>query len=846
MKHLALLCLLCASAFAITKPTLPQLQVDTSIPPVTGKSIPVNAGADLQAAINAANPGDELVLQAGAVFIGNYELPNKNGSGWITIRSSNMSRLPVPGNRVAPADAANMPTVMAYGVSTAFHLSPGAHNYRLMGLEITERPGQSMNYGLIMAGDPNDPNPADLPNHIILDRCYVHGQVLSHIKFGWQMNGMYLAVVDSYFSEFHGLGQDTQAITGYMGQGPLKIVNNFLEGAGENVLFGGASDAIPNTITADVTFTGNYLYKPDTWRTQPLLPQVKNASAIASSTGTLAAGSYYYAVIAEGTLGTLDSLPGQAQSWRSAEVSSTLSTPGSITVAFTEAPYGDSADSRMADHYTICRTPDAPGSPSRTWTYFDYTPKTPSGPLSFVDDGTATPLSGFGEWPRQWAVKNLFECKNGERWLVQGNVMEGNWVSAQAGFSILFTPRNENPGPMAGNHVWDITFRDNVIRHVAGGINIGSEDDTMANITGIDITKLIPTERIWIYDNLFEDVNWAYNGNGVFFQSGPGAFAGLPGAEDVTLDHNTVFQNGNFAGLGDCCGLPMPNFTFTNNVFGEGSYGWFVSGHGQSLAALQSVMNPLVFTNNVWAGDPGPYQIPNNMFPSDFNSVGFVNYNNGNGGDYHLASSSPYKGQASDGTDPGANMDTLNAVIAQDILGQTAPAVVPNPTPTPVPVVTPPVVIPPVVLPPSIPTLWMRLISLNSGKCLTGQSDGTVQQYACSISSDAQLFTLIPAYDDNGKLLGYQFALKNGLSLDVWGASGSDGATVGQYAFKASGNEIFSLHQNAAGYFTITANHSGKCLDIAGVSKTNGAKLQQWGCGTGTNQQWSLNVQSVQ
>src|SRR5438309_77412 len=52
--------------FAAT-PQLPQAYVDTNIAdtPVTGNSIPVNAGDDLQAALNKANPGDEVVLQAG-------------------------------------------------------------------------------------------------------------------------------------------------------------------------------------------------------------------------------------------------------------------------------------------------------------------------------------------------------------------------------------------------------------------------------------------------------------------------------------------------------------------------------------------------------------------------------------------------------------------------------------------------------------------------------------------------------------------------------------------------------------------------------------------------------------
>ena len=51
-------------------------------------TLTVNAGGDLQAAINAAQPGDTILLQAGAVFTGNYTLPAKGGSSYITIRSA--------------------------------------------------------------------------------------------------------------------------------------------------------------------------------------------------------------------------------------------------------------------------------------------------------------------------------------------------------------------------------------------------------------------------------------------------------------------------------------------------------------------------------------------------------------------------------------------------------------------------------------------------------------------------------------------------------------------------------------------------------------------------------------
>lgn len=39
-------------------------------------------------------------------------------------------------------------------------------------------------------------------------------------------------------------------------------------------------------------------------------------------------------------------------------------------------------------------------------------------------------------------------------------------------------------------------------------------------------------------------------------------------------------------------------------------------------------------------------------------------------------------------------------------------------------------------------------------------------------------------------------------------------------------------------YFEIVARHSGKCLDVSGVSSANGANVIQWDCHGGTNQQW--------
>jgi hypothetical protein len=72
-------------------------------------------------------------------------------------------------------------------------------------------------------------------------------------------------------------------------------------------------------------------------------------------------------------------------------------------------------------------------------------------------------------------------------------------------------------------------------------------------------------------------------------------------------------------------------------------------------------------TNNVFAGVtkafPASKWPGGNFFPATVNDVGFVNFNNGNGGDYHLHVGSPYKGAASDRRDPGADIDALDAAL---------------------------------------------------------------------------------------------------------------------------------------------------------------------------------------
>ena len=74
-------------------------------------TIAVPAGGDLQAALNAAQPGDVITLAPGATYTGNFVLPNKGAiTDYITVRSAAPdSSLPPPGVRMTPAYAAHAP-----------------------------------------------------------------------------------------------------------------------------------------------------------------------------------------------------------------------------------------------------------------------------------------------------------------------------------------------------------------------------------------------------------------------------------------------------------------------------------------------------------------------------------------------------------------------------------------------------------------------------------------------------------------------------------------------------------------------------------------------------------------
>ncbi len=546
------------------------IQSDLRATPAPGKTLMVRAGQDPSEAISKASCGDTIQLQAGATFT-SLDLPEKkcDDSHWIIIRTSAPdSKLPPEGTRLTPcfAGVSSLPGRPAFqcpsaenvlakiefagkGGSGPVLLEPGANHYRLIGLEVTRAQSRAVVYNLI------GPNKG-AADHVILDRLWIHGTpqdetvrgvMLSHVR--------YVAVVDSYLSDFHcvaktGACVDSQAVAGGLGDdpmGPFKIVNNFLEAAGECILLGGDR---ATTTPSDIEIRHNHLFKPLNW------------------------------------------LRGQA---------------------------------------------------------------------GFVGGVDGSPF----------IVKNLFELKNAQRVLFEGNILENTWGGfSQAGFAILLTPKNQAMGMSnvcPACLVTDVTIRNCWISHVASGFQLGngvSSNGGAAKDGG----------RYSIHDVVVDDIQpGLYNGFGAFAQISmtPGTSAS-PRLHDVSIDHVTAFPARSLFIIGGPIVDPrMSGLSITNSIFTTSAQPISTTGGGvdKNCSAMPQRKSPevvfhdcfssYVFHHNVIIGGGGGWP-KDNKTPASLADVGFVSHKNGTGGDYRLSPGSKFKHAASDQKDVGADLDAID------------------------------------------------------------------------------------------------------------------------------------------------------------------------------------------
>lgn len=243
---------------------LPSYTPTAARPPTsnTARTIRVAAGGNLQAAIDTARRGDVILLAPGATYAGNYVCKAKPGTGWVTIRTDGAS--PVLGVRATPADAPAMARVFSGNSAPAFECGQGVRGYRFeaLNVECSNAGPPAINYNCIAFGDTHATSYTAQGGNFVVANSWVHGSSTTNMQRCIGLNSDTTAIVDSWISDCHAAGFDSQAIAGWNGPGPYLIENNYLEGAGENVMFGGADPDINGLIPSDITIRGNHFFKP--------------------------------------------------------------------------------------------------------------------------------------------------------------------------------------------------------------------------------------------------------------------------------------------------------------------------------------------------------------------------------------------------------------------------------------------------------------------------------------------------------------------------------------------------------------------------------------------------------
>ena len=255
------------------------------------KIIRVPKGANLQAAIDQADSGDVIELESGAVY-DSITLPKKNISDFITIRSSKAAQLPEE-KRVTPEQAKLMAQIVTKGKNVpAITAENAAHHYRFVGIEFTTQTDDHTQ-NLIFLGVPE--KLAEVAHHIEFDRCFIHSQAKSVTIRGIAVNSADTIIKNSYFQGFAYPQQETQAICGWTGTKNVSVLNNYIEGGAENVMFGGSDPKSADLIPSDIEVRGNHFNKPAEWKdkfTTKCLFELKDAKRV-KFTGNYLENNWY-------------------------------------------------------------------------------------------------------------------------------------------------------------------------------------------------------------------------------------------------------------------------------------------------------------------------------------------------------------------------------------------------------------------------------------------------------------------------------------------------------------------------------------------------------------------------
>lgn len=259
---------------------LPRVWLNPAPPPVV-RTVNVTACSQLQPALTGAASGDRIQLAAGLRCLGNFVV--RAGARDVTLTTAGAS-LPA-GERARPSTAGGFATLVAAGVEPALRLTGPVSGWYVSRIAVEADPAKKLNWALVRVGTGSETTVDSQPRGVTFSQVVVAGHDSLQLQRCMALEGMNLTVEHSWITGCHYKGSDAQAIVSWNSRGPFRIVNNRLEGSGENVMWGGADPKIPGMVAGDIEFRRNHVIKPAWWKTTDVgteknLFELKNAERV--------------------------------------------------------------------------------------------------------------------------------------------------------------------------------------------------------------------------------------------------------------------------------------------------------------------------------------------------------------------------------------------------------------------------------------------------------------------------------------------------------------------------------------------------------------------------------------
>jgi hypothetical protein len=594
----------------------------------SARSITVKSGGNLQAALDAAQFGDTIILEAGGVYKAPKErpfiLPAKKGgtdteADYITIRTSAVDSLPV--GRVSPADKANMAKIVATGPHGALTGAQGSKWWKIVGIEFVNQSDGSeaqFCYTMITFSGPQAGtlDPSNYGSHITIDRCYIHPQEDGTTNYHrtaahaivW--NAGSVRITNNWISGWTGVYAhdpsqviDTIAIDNSAAGGPFNVDNNYLSAQFNTVFLGGGENGSPNVATISAGATS----------TSATLSQVSNlrvGDKIALEVG--AAGGDQYAC------GTVETIVGN-------------------TVTYTKLVRNEGGE----QYVDSSRAPLAGGKAKwRGFTIHDFT----------FTRNTVEIDANAARWIQEQTKsrpKAYIEIKLLEKGLFEGNTFQG-WPTG-----ILMTLRNQN-GFSPWSNVKDVIIRNNLFKE----------------FSALLICQLFSGDRLSETGSNIELVNNLAFGpirNSIHGMFPVALYTSFGQGVPLTVRHNTIINRQDTDGGSMIIGLvPMKGAILEDNIMYFNTYGAQCAVPGN---AFRACWPDLVEGKNVLIGNArataeyvtGPKgNFRNSYYSATEAAVRFTDPANN---DYSLRQDSPYRNAATDGKDIGVDFEALRKAL---------------------------------------------------------------------------------------------------------------------------------------------------------------------------------------